>query len=131
LFVEVRQFSQEIAGVATRLLQVVMPVFSLAAPKENLRQHIASRGSLTGAFQPAPFDQLFQIPVGRSIGDTGQLPVDPVRDKAMFLNILQRLDQSHLYLLGTTILYHYLRMGILMLFPERSSLILRSRLWSA
>jgi len=67
--------------------------------------------------------------MGRSIGNAGQLPVDPIRDKPMFLNILQRLYQSLLYLLNTTILHHYLRLGILTTLPERFSLILQSRLW--
>lgn len=69
--------------------------------------------------------------MSRSISDAGQLPIDAIRDKPMFLNIIQRLDQSLFYLLSTTILHHYLEGGILMLFPERSSLVLHLRLWSA
>src|SRR5262245_25775064 len=43
-----------------------------------------------------------------SISHPSQLPVDPIRDKSMFLNITQRLYQSLFYLLSTPILHHYL-----------------------
>jgi hypothetical protein len=65
-----------------------------------------------------------------SISHPGQLPVDSIRDKALFLNIMQRLYQSLFHLLSTTILHHDLGMRILLLFPERSCLLLHWRLWS-
>ena len=81
-------------------------------------------------FQPSSFYQFFQFPMGRPICNAGQLPIDPIRDKAMFLNIMQRLYQSLFYLLSTTILHHYLRLGFPMIFPERFSMILQWRLGS-